>query len=286
MWEKINRFVSTHTVLSVFLLSALIIFTLTVFGISIFEMTPSIRLAVFTIGQLVLFYIVVWLMRKLLVFDINDFRFKGIGKGFLIGWFGIIFIIIAFLINFIQNRANSFITPNIFYLLIVVLHPFVGTALFEEVLFRGLVFKVLLRKTGDSKRGIVFACVVSSALFGLVHVFNILAGAPVLPTISNVISAAASGVFFAAVFYRTRKLLIPIIFHGLLNLSHQIYDALVSPDALLQSAEAQAGINITWPIIFTLFGNVAMVIAGLVLLRKAKSYEFAVNKPRIDEECT
>ena len=270
MWEKINRFVHSHTVLSVFLLSALIVFTLTVFGISIFGMTPSIRLAVFTIGQLVLFCIVVWLMRKLEVFDINDFRFKEVGKGLLLAWFGIVFIVISFIINFTQIPANSFIAPNVFYLMIVVLHPFIGTSLFEEVLFRGLVFKILLRKTGDSKRGIVFACVVSSLLFGLVHIFNILAGAPVLPTASNVISAAASGVFFAAVFYRTRKLLIPILFHGFLNLSHQIYDALVSPDRLLQSAESQAGINITWSIIFTLFGNLAIIIAGLVLLRNVR----------------
>ena len=281
MWEKTNRFVRSHTVLSVFLLSALIIFALTVLGISILEMAPSVRLAVFTIGQLILFCIVVWLTRKLEVFDINDFRFKGIGKGLLLAWFGILFIVIAFLINFTQIPANSFITPNTFYLLVVVLHPFIGTGLFEEVLFRGLVFKILLRKTGDSKRGIVFACVVSSLLFGLVHIFNILAGAPVLPTVINVISAAASGVFFAAVFYRTRKLLIPILFHGLLNLSHQIYDALVSPDVLLQSTGSQAGINIPWPTIFTLFGNLTIVIAGLVLLRNVRPNEISSEKTYI-----
>ena len=268
MWGKINKLVHSQTVLSALILSAIFISVVTVFGILIIDMTPSVRLTVFTIGQLVLSGTAVWLMRKLKVFDINDFSLKGIGKGFLFAWFGFVYIAVSFFIVLMQIPENSFIAPNIFYLLIVVLHPIIGTGLFEEVLFRGLILKILLKKTGHTKRGIINACVISSVLFGLVHFVNILAGAPVLPTIAQIISAMATGIFFAVVFVRTRKLWIPIFLHGLINLSVQIFDAIVSPNALLQNADSQPEINIVGFIISTLLETLPMLIAGFVLLRK------------------
>ena len=269
--EKINRFVRLRAVLSTVLLSVLFISAVTIFGISILDMTPSVRLAVFTCGQLILSGAIIWLMRKLEVFDINDFSFKGIGKGLLMAWFGIVYIAVSFFVVFFQIPENSFIRPNVFYLLIVILHPVIGTGLFEEVLYRGLVLKILLKKGGDSKAGIIKACVVSSALFGFLHIGNILAGAPVLETITQMISATAVGLFSAVIFVRTRKLWIPILFHGLLNVSVQIFNAIVSPDVLMQNVDIQPGINIIGFIINTLFVTLPILIAGLVLLRKVGS---------------
>ena len=130
MWRKINKFIHSQAVLTAFLLSVIFISIVTVLGMSILDFAPTVRLAIFTIGQLILSGIAVWLMRKLEVFDINDFGYRGIGKGFIIAWFGIVYIIISFFISFMQVLENSFIAPNLFYLLIVVLHPFIGTGLF------------------------------------------------------------------------------------------------------------------------------------------------------------
>lgn len=277
MWEKFNKFVRSQTVLAVFLLSILFTSVVTVFGILILDLTPSVRLAIFTVGQLMLSGTVVWLMRKLEVFDTNDFKFKGIGKGFCLAWFGFLYIAIYFLICFMSIPENSFVAPSMFYLLIVVLHPFIGTGLFEEVLHRGLVLKILLKKTGGSKRGIILACVISSAIFGLLHIGNILAGAPVLPTVTQIISATATGLFFAAVFIRTGKLWIPIFLHGLLNVSVQIFNAF-SPDALMQNIESQDGTDIVGFIINTLFQTLPILIAALILLRKVKPDEISDKK--------
>ena len=277
MWEKFNKFVRSQTVLAVFLLSILFTSVVTVFGILILDLTPSVRLAIFTVGQLMLSGTVVWLMRKLEVFDTNDFKFKGIGKGFCLAWFGFLYIAITFLICFMSYPENSFIAPSMINLLIVVLHPFIGTGLFEEVLHRGLILKILLKKTGGSKRGIILACVISSAIFGLLHIGNILAGAPVLPTVTQIISATATGLFFAAVFIRTGKLWIPIFLHGLLNVSVQIFNAF-SPDALMQNIESQDGTDIVGFIINTLFQTLPILIAALILLRKVKPDEISDKK--------
>ena len=241
------------------------------------DITPPVRLTVFTIGQLLLSGFVVLLTRKLKVFNIDDFKLKGIVKGFLLAWFGFVYIAVSFVITLMSNLENSFIAPNIFYLLIVVLHPFIGTGLFEEVLYRGLVLKLLLKYTGSSKREIVSAVVISSTIFGLLHAVNIIAGAPVLPTISQIISATATGLFFAVVYLRTKILWIPIFFHGLLNLSVQIFDAIISPVTQYQTAEsqsgAQVGMDITGFIIMTLLSTLPILIAALILLRKVKPEE-------------
>jgi membrane protease YdiL (CAAX protease family) len=273
MWEKINKFIRSQAVLSVFLLNLFFISVLGILPLLISNMAPPARLSTYTIGQLLLSGIAIWLMRKLDVFDVNDFRFKGIGRGFLLAWFGFVYIAIAFLISFSQIPGNSYIAPRLPYLLIVVLHPFIGTGLLEEVLYRGLVLKILLGKTGSSKRGIFFACVVSSVIFGVSHIVNLLNGAPVLQTLTQMIMGMGIGLFFAAVFLRTRSLLIPILFHGLLNLSSQIFNAIstVSLDALSSpNAAAQTGTDIISFVMYTAFCTLPVLIAGLILLRKVK----------------
>ncbi|MCL2343950.1 MAG: CPBP family intramembrane metalloprotease [Firmicutes bacterium] len=272
MWEKINKFVYSQTVLSVFLLSAVLISAIAVFGFFIIGMTPAARLAVYGAAQIILSGIVVWLMRKLGVFDADDFRCKGTGKKLLLAWFGVVYIIVSFFISFMQIPTNGFITPNIAYLIVVILQSFVGTALFEELLFRGLVLKLLLRKMGRAKKGIICACVISSVFFGLSHISNIFAGAPVLSTVSQIICAMGVGLFCAAIFVRTGKLWIPILFHGLLDLSAQIFNAIavVSPDTVSQNTFNPAAANIISFILLTLFTTLPVLIAALILLRKVE----------------
>lgn len=53
-----------------------------------------------------------------------------------------------------------------------------AVGLFEELTFRGLILPLLLRKTGDTKKGTLWAVLLSSALFGAVHLVNLLSSAP------------------------------------------------------------------------------------------------------------
>lgn len=271
MWEKIKKFVCKHVILSVFILSAFFITAISLFGMSLLRITPPYEKAIYTVGQLVLTVIIIWLMRKLQVFNINDFKFRHMGNLFLLAWVGIVDAVITFFINFTQIPENGLIAPNPLHLLIVILHPLIGTALFEEVLYRGLVLKLLLAKMGYSKKGIIGSCIISSVLFGIGHVSNIIAfGGDILPFVSQIIYCIAWGIFFAALFLRTKTLWIPIIIHALSNLSVQIFGVIISPAILLQSAEAQGNTDILGFIVLTLIKTLPALIAGLVLLRKAK----------------
>ena len=209
--------------------------------------------------------IVIWVMCKIEVFNTNDFRLKGLGKGLLLAWFAILLSIATFLMLLMQLPENSLITPNVFHISAIVLHT-LCIGIFEETLTRGLVLKLLLKKMGNSKKGILVACIVSSAFFGIAHVTNLLQGDSILQVAGRILSTATLGFYFAALFLRTRTLWVPILVHMLVNLASYIINVIVSPDVLEQSAQATS--NIAGSIVNRILLTVVFLVAGLILLRK------------------
>ncbi|MDR2600032.1 MAG: CPBP family intramembrane metalloprotease, partial [Oscillospiraceae bacterium] len=265
-----------YTIFSAFILSALFIMALTGFGVLLFyvfgmigEMDNAVAnptfLLPFTLWQIVLSVIAVFLMKKMQVYNINDFKIKDIAKGFLLGWFNFVWCIFAFLFILMSLPENSIIMPSPPALLITILHPFIGTGMFEEILIRGLILKLLLLAMGHTKKGIINACLISSAIFGILHIMNIVIVGDLLPVIAQVIWATFFGVFYAALFLRTKTLWIPILLHGLTNVSTQIFNVIVSPD-ISQNQTASGIANALTNVALAL----PFLIVGLILLRKVK----------------
>jgi len=274
MWEKFSKIVYSHVILSTVLMSVILIGSLVTFSVVFISTEDGLPpepsgLALFTLGQIVLSAITIFLMVKFNVFSKDNFKFKNLGRGLLLGWVTYVCVIVTIVIYISSFPENSFAIPNIPSLLITVLHPLIGTGLFEEVLFRGLVLKLLLGAFGDSKNGIIKAVIISSLLFGIVHIGNAIAGAGLLPTIFNIMGAALVGVFYAALYIRTKNLLVVIILHAITNLSHQIFNVIVSRDVFVElmaiQTESSALLGVAGPIV--------CVIAGIVLLRKVKPDE-------------
>ena len=290
MWKKINNFTYSHSLLSTSIYSIFFISILSVFGYLIFEipqdgLPPGINsLFPFTILQMVLTSAIILLMRKLEIFQISDFGIKYFGKGLILAWVGIIGIFGTFFMSYFsyyQFPGKIFIFSNIFYFLLVLFHPLIGTALFEETLFRGLVLKILLRKYGHTKNGIILSCVIPSILFGVVHISNYpLVG---ISVISQIIIPIAHGLFYAALYLRTKTLLVPIFIHGFTNIAHQIFYAIISPDIFLQIAEAKSQNQLQ--VESVTFGNVFLIllstlpyiIAGFILLKKVTPEKIWIN---------
>lgn len=84
-------------------------------------------------------------------------------------------------------------------------------AFIEEVIFRAFLMKALMNISS------VLAIIVSSSLFGIIHLMNILSGAELLATILQVFYAMAFGFMCAAFFYKTDNIIPCIICHGVGN---------------------------------------------------------------------
>ena len=114
----------------------------------------------------------------------------------------------------------------------------IGTALFEETLFRGVLLSWLLQRTSRLR-----AVVLSSAIFGLWHVLPALAlttlyqdgairdlgrGGSISAVLAAVVLTGIAGAFFAWLRLRTDSLATPVIVHAVVNSASYLGAALVA----------------------------------------------------------
>ena len=85
-------------------------------------------------------------------------------------------------------------------------------AFLEELIFRGLLFQAMRKNTP-----LTVAVAVSSLTFGMGHIINLLAGAPLLDTLLQLMYAAAVGFCFTALFLTTGSILPCILAHAAVN---------------------------------------------------------------------
>ena len=82
----------------------------------------------------------------------------------------------------------------------------------EELIFRGFLFKAMLRGGRAST-----AIIVSSVTFGVGHIVNLLSGHASLETLLQVFFAVAMGFIFTYVYYKSGSLLPGILAHSLID---------------------------------------------------------------------
>lgn len=82
----------------------------------------------------------------------------------------------------------------------------------EEMLFRGFLFRILLKKDPAP-----IAITISAVTFGIGHIVNLFAGQASIETVIQVLFAIAWGYIFTFVFYKSGSLVICIFVHGLVD---------------------------------------------------------------------
>jgi uncharacterized protein len=126
----------------------------------------------------------------------------------------------------------------------VIVAGYLATGIYEELWFRGMVLKALSSWTP------LRAALLSSALFGLMHLCNIAFGADPATTAAQVIGAACFGVGLAALRLRGMTMWPLVLLHALGDIALQLGDV---------SAAWRWGIMIG--------GDTVLLVFGLLLLR-------------------
>ncbi len=93
----------------------------------------------------------------------------------------------------------------------------VGTGFFEELVFRAYILMILLEKKKDGVKGVFWAVVGSSALFGLIHLVNIFSGADPLATLMQVGYSFLVGGMCAIVMLKTGSVWYSVLLHAVYN---------------------------------------------------------------------
>lgn len=93
--------------------------------------------------------------------------------------------------------------------------------LFEEIVFRGIIFSVLAGIFNKDKKGFLWAYVISSLIFGLAHLFNGFSAGSALQAGYTVLT----GGLFAFCLIKTKNILCCTLVHGVYNFCGLLFDA-------------------------------------------------------------
>ena len=260
MQEKIDNMISTQPIFVAFILT--LVFSLLSIAVGLptmqGDMDKQVAMFIMALYQSFLAVLALIIMTKLKILSTTDFSFKNSGKGLLLGW--IVFVLMAIIILSSYFARNEYFTSlNPPFLIIIILFT-LSTGILEEVIFRGLILKILIPKNA-TKKNIILAFLISAALFSLVHLIHLFWAGP-LDVIGDLLFAVAGGMLLGAIYLRTKTLIAPILLHWLLNLSGGIFEAFTSPEYLI------AETNLNDVMVLALIAALPLVIVAFFLIRK------------------
>lgn len=192
---------------------------------------------VITAIQVVLSIIIVTLMRRDGTYPLLEEPGVFFGRLFkpVLAWLFIIikFVAILLMLTYLPDEAVR-LQP---LPLLIATALALSIGLFEELLFRGFLFKNLLADHNESK--VMRAAIISSVLFGLFHIDFIMVskGQMIGAQLGIAWFATGIGLYFAGLVYRFQKLWIPIILHALIDVSTFYLIAVIDGDSLFDILE-------------------------------------------------
>lgn len=222
------------------------------------------------IVQLLISWLIIWLFEK------GNLSFLGFypTKKRLVG-FAIFFIVSAlccssdFFMRMLfakqQWELNPKLTAN---LLLTGIWWNVKSVLFEELIFRGVLFYILIKKLGHTK-----AIIISAAAFGMYHWFSQGSfGNPVQMVITFIITGIM-GVVYAYAYSKTFSLYFPIALHLAWNLtSSVIFSSSVIGDQLFMPVKPVPVVQVGYFIYFciTFIPLLSVYLINYFMLRRLK----------------
>ena len=89
-------------------------------------------------------------------------------------------------------------------------------AFFEEIAFRGVVLLGLIKRKPESRTWVFWSIVISSAIFGLVHLVNLYNSSPV-SVLMQIGYSALIGAMCSVVLIKTANIWLCVVLHGIFN---------------------------------------------------------------------
>lgn len=202
-----------------------------------------------------------------------EFKIKGFFKGLfsVIGLVGVACCIH----NLLAMRIPTDIgfkegLPNAIFMFLLMM----SVGVFEEAIYRGVLFNTLRNCLGESKGRIILAVILSAIPFGLTHFLNLIFYPNLVVWItSQVVYATAGGVLFACIYYITDNFWLVVVLHGLYDYLASFWSCFVSQAEGIGIPAVDSTImqGIKDAIPDCIFGLIAFIVL-LVVLNKREKY--------------
>ena len=192
-------------------------------------------------------------------------EFKGVFKTSRLAT-GLAFVWLAFAFKFFGAYFVTLADSGFYFKpTVAALAMAIAAGFYEETIFRGVTVPIGMRYFKSEKR-VGILVLISSLVFGLMHIGNIVNGASIQMGIAQGIATIFAGIFLIAVYLRTGNILIPIFMHGIYDYMCFVVDPTLENGIMANDKAASA-------LVFAVLVDVIAGIWGLYLLRPAKRAE-------------
>ena len=137
----------------------------------------------------------------------------------------------------------------------------VSAGFVEETMFRSVSVPIGMRYLKSEKRIIIIA-LLTSVLFGAVHLGNVNEGASMTMAVIQTVASIGGGLFYCAAYMRTGSALVPIVMHSVYD-----YMCFVTDPSLDNGI--MTGESVTTGLVLSIAVKIAFGIVGLWLIRPA-----------------
>lgn len=199
---------------------------------------------------LIIALIVVVITKKKDIFKSGKIKFKDAIK---LGMPILVISIIMLISSVMDIIGESFNWANLFSLLVYTI--LIG--LFEEIFYRGVIEGILLDNAAGNKKKIILSIFISSLIFGLTHLTNMLFGQDLLTTIMQVIQTFAIGILFGTIYFLSGNIWSVIFLHSFYDFSIMLSDAFLIKDCAYTS---------TMPASITISSLITSIILSLIYI--------------------
>lgn len=146
----------------------------------------------------------------------------------------------------------------------------------EELTFRGMIAGMFYEKYGATPAGVWLSVMVSSLLFGLLHITGAISGAASLPgVLIQMVGAIALGMCFSAMYLRCRNLWAVAAVHGFMDFCALLTSGVFQEDRLTDIIGGYSAANLA--------GFGIYVVIALILLRPSQMRRIT---SRPDSDCS
>lgn len=192
---------------------------------------------------------------------------KGFGKSLLCGlWFFLItgFGIIIQIKESIAEGLKFKSGPEIILFVLFL----VAVCFSEELLNRGTITEIIVRRFGSGRKGKLLTILVGASIFSIFHLSNLLRGQSVRNTVLQMISVFCMAVFVNTIYVRYRNLYAAILLHMVLDFMTLFEFGMISGKTIGETFTNDKGSTLSSFIMANSSYIVAAVIIFLVTNRK------------------
>lgn len=176
------------------------------------------------------------------------------------------FMIIIIILTAITSNHDIIYSTSLINLILYFI-GFMSTGFYEELVSKALVFNMINNKYGNTRKGFFLSIFIANIIFGSTHLVWYFAGLyPLSTSLNQILYAFLIGVFFSGVYLKYESLVIPMIFHGLIDVTGCLDFLQITSKELHDIALAEAPVGID-AFISSLIVFLPFFIIGLILLR-------------------